>query len=522
MSSPMSRVSSLVSRNIGDYLTNVKTWKNVMYNVLENGLEGDGTTDDTAALQTLINTAIAAGRRTIYFPHTETGGEYYVTSLTNADQVDFVGDNCTFVGGYIGTITNFGGIAEIESNYNKHVAEAFVTTGYGAVADGTDQTDKVQLALDAAGLVKGLVYNPEGVKFVLANLVLPEDCYMTFRASDAGLSTLGGMAQTQEWVNFSNNANASGAVNEWWFAAPFHGGIVLNNLKNITAGNLGPGQNQNYSISSIVFADESVNRWQLVERGEDGFSLSQWEFQFTITGINSGSFTTPPAVGTEVTSSSGGKGVVVLIDGSGMIIRHLGGNFLVGDTISDSNETTTATIATVTDDYVNRINRWIASVKNRGYIGINMPGDNAIQPLTVGGVLAVENARGGSYGTAKAAIYLADDLGSPTNRKRITFDPSTGDLVIYATNDSTIIYRLTNAGVVTYSSIKATASIESATIFIETPATGTSPKIITGTGSPEGVVAAGVGSLYTNKSGGASTTLYVKTSGTGNTGWTAK
>ena len=47
--------------------------------------------------------------------------------------------------------------------------------------------------------------------------------------------------------------------------------------------------------------------------------------------------------------------------------------------------------------------------------------------------------------------------------------------------------------------------------------------VYSGTGSPEGVVAAAVGSLYTNRSGGASTTLYVKTSGTNTaTGWTAK
>ena len=43
-----------------------------------------------------------------------------------------------------------------------------------------------------------------------------------------------------------------------------------------------------------------------------------------------------------------------------------------------------------------------------------------------------------------------------------------------------------------------------------------------GTGSPEGVLTAAIGALYVNLSGGTSTTLYVKTSGTGNTGWTAK
>ena len=46
--------------------------------------------------------------------------------------------------------------------------------------------------------------------------------------------------------------------------------------------------------------------------------------------------------------------------------------------------------------------------------------------------------------------------------------------------------------------------------------------ITTGTGSPEGVVTATVGSQFMRTDGGANTTLYVKESGTGNTGWVAK
>ena len=46
--------------------------------------------------------------------------------------------------------------------------------------------------------------------------------------------------------------------------------------------------------------------------------------------------------------------------------------------------------------------------------------------------------------------------------------------------------------------------------------------ILQGKGTPEGVVAAKIGSLYRNIDGGALTTLWVKTSGTGKTGWTAK
>jgi hypothetical protein len=43
-----------------------------------------------------------------------------------------------------------------------------------------------------------------------------------------------------------------------------------------------------------------------------------------------------------------------------------------------------------------------------------------------------------------------------------------------------------------------------------------------GAGSPESVVTASVGSMYTRTDGGAGTTLYVKETGIGNTGWVAK
>jgi hypothetical protein len=47
-------------------------------------------------------------------------------------------------------------------------------------------------------------------------------------------------------------------------------------------------------------------------------------------------------------------------------------------------------------------------------------------------------------------------------------------------------------------------------------------QILTGSGTPESVVTAPIGSLFLRSDGGASTTLYVKESGAGNTGWIAK
>jgi len=43
--------------------------------------------------------------------------------------------------------------------------------------------------------------------------------------------------------------------------------------------------------------------------------------------------------------------------------------------------------------------------------------------------------------------------------------------------------------------------------------------IYSGTGTPESVITAPVGSMYLRVNGGSGTTLYIKESGTGNTGW---
>jgi hypothetical protein len=47
-------------------------------------------------------------------------------------------------------------------------------------------------------------------------------------------------------------------------------------------------------------------------------------------------------------------------------------------------------------------------------------------------------------------------------------------------------------------------------------------RVFNGTGDPEGAVTADVGTLYIRLDGGVGTTLYVKETGSGNTGWAAK
>lgn len=47
-------------------------------------------------------------------------------------------------------------------------------------------------------------------------------------------------------------------------------------------------------------------------------------------------------------------------------------------------------------------------------------------------------------------------------------------------------------------------------------------KVLSGANTPEGAVTAPVGSLFLRSNGGAGTCLYIKETGTGNTGWVAK
>jgi len=87
-------------------------------------------------------------------------------------------------------------------------------------------------------------------------------------------------------------------------------------------------------------------------------------------------------------------------------------------------------------------------------------------------------------------------------------DPNLHEPKGIAAANANEIYLSNGAGSGTWTDVSSLISIQ--------------PYLFTGTGTPEGVVTANIGSLFLRQDGGASTTLYVKESGTGNTGWVAK
>ncbi len=99
-------------------------------------------------------------------------------------------------------------------------------------------------------------------------------------------------------------------------------------------------------------------------------------------------------------------------------------------------------------------------------------------------------------------------------------------------NASTALTLNSNGSVLTLKGNNATAPIAFQDGFANTVARitnnggylfGTSDRgIYNGAGSPEGAITATAGALYLRTNGGTGTTLYVKETGTGNTGWVAK
>lgn len=139
----------------------------------------------------------------------------------------------------------------------------------------------------------------------------------------------------------------------------------------------------------------------------------------------------------------------------------------------------------------------------------------AVSGVGIDGIMTVADAGASRIarlaGSAGAYLDFTAD-----NTKRIGADPT----AMYA---DTTDFRWRNSGA-SYGTVGRVhgGGIVMPKYYLADAGADGGPFLTFGSGSPEGAVTAPVGSLYVSTSGGATTTLYVKTSGAGATGWTAK
>jgi hypothetical protein len=172
--------------------------------------------------------------------------------------------------------------------------------------------------------------------------------------------------------------------------------------------------------------------------------------------------------------------------------------------------------------------RAVKVVSGTAYISLAQQNGNAY-PTTNGSTAPFEltKATGLIYtlncaGVVTNGLFVCDETGATTGLYNNTRMSNYGYLygVFNHFNDNG------QAGPSFYQSGQSFPYIDFSTfnkgILLGTGAAAPTSLFTTGAGSPEGVITAAVGSIYTRTDGSTSTTLYVKTSGTGNTGWTAK
>ena len=197
-------------------------------------------------------------------------------------------------------------------------------------------------------------------------------------------------------------------------------------------------------------------------------------------------------------------------------------------TYSATTQTSTVTVPFDFSNITVFVNGILLSKELQDYT-VNVTTITLSKPLAIGDSLVAMTSKvhilqDGNYATRddlnlyllKAEFINPDgdlDLRSNTGRENIF---SSGENIMYRMSTTSLLPETDNNKILGNYNKRFSSTYSSKFMFDQF--TG----IFTGNGSPEGVISANVGSLYTDKSGSNGSVLYVKESGTGNTGWVAK
>lgn len=144
--------------------------------------------------------------------------------------------------------------------------------------------------------------------------------------------------------------------------------------------------------------------------------------------------------------------------------------------------------------------------------------------ICAGNVIANNSVAGASIAVWSLSSVIASTINVTGRTGRA---PSENNVVSFnAVRGGSIAFTFNDFGADAYSAVVGNELSHNRVVNgkfpLANPLAQTPPVWASGNNTPEGAVVAPVGSLFTRQDGGVSTTLYVKTSGTGNTGWTAK
>lgn len=397
----------------------------------------------------------------------------------------------------------------------------------------TDNTSTVQIACDLIGAEGGVIKIPFGAVFSLFALNLTNRTTLQYREDDNS-DKVDILPGSNELVKFLNNGNPNGAVNEDKLASGFHPAHILNAIPSQDPTNLGPGQDLGNPRSSYL---HQVDGRDYIQHGinENGdWVLNKFETQSTLSGVR-GDLFSPSALtaGDVVTGdTSGAVGIFLSSGPTDMTVSLRTGNFVNGENLtSGANTSDTSINADPSNAIISRVFAMIMRNYEQG-AGFNVQPEDIVSNHTVGGTVTIGQQTAGGANEI-GSLKIQDLLTSPTNG--IEFRPkagSTTEIEIYnQAGTLQAVYDFLSQARFLIDIVRTNSTAAESFTFAGAsydpltdtpPITSSNPFMTSGTGTPEGVVSAPVGSIFTRTDGGASTTLYVKESGAGNTGWIAK
>lgn len=313
---------------------------------------------------------------------------------------------------------------------------------------------------------------------------------------------------TTALTNYAGSANVDtlGVVNVGtWNADSIADGYIDSA---VTWNNKQDGDTQLTSLSGLSYAS-NAGKFVRVNGGETGFELAAITGTGTVTSVaGAGTVNGLTLTGTVTTSGSltlGGtlSGVDLTSAVSGALPVANGGT---GSTSLPSVTHYTPAAATLSG-HLSGIDSALASATGIG--GTTGATDNAVLRA---------NGTGGS--TVQSSAVTIDDGG---NVNAVTFNADYQINALYHWVSAQQAALRTNNYFADGGGLGLSSGAYIGWTNGATATTGTVEQTISrGAGSPEGVKVAPVGSLYLRTDGGTGTTLYIKESGTGNTGWAAK
>ena len=318
------------------------------------------------------------------------------------------------------------GSGAVQTTVQAKLRESVSVKDFGAVVDdSTDNTAAVQSAIDSIGSYGGTVYINEGCNFYSQSLTLPQRINLDYRVDDdkSSVGQLSDLA-SGERVLFSSNSSyptqaTGGAVNERRLSAPLHPGYVVDVRKDLSsaATYFGPGQALTPARASYNILDEQSEKFTVLYVNYEtydqfsGVYLQARRQNVVLTGIGSGDWASLPAVNELITgATSGAKGHFVSADASSTTINWYSGTFVAGEALTDSNETTTAIISSISAS-TEEFNPLSQDLTN-GAWSVGLPPGAPTHTWAVGGKSAVTKSR----------TFGQDQIETVTNPSRVWID----------------------------------------------------------------------------------------------------